>query len=292
MKPQSASGGGGVPVGAGTSVKKEKVAPQATAEQLRIAEITNVTTEQDSAELHKKIKNIVEFTGRSQDEAAMALHDCDGNVEEAINYLLETSAKGSGGWETSGAKKKKDKQADRRDESRRPRDSREGAGRGRGRAQRGAYDGAGGAGRGRPRGPARGPPGGPRDGRSATGKGGPRLSDSDPTQAGWSENNGGANNDNNNSSLNNGGAGNAADWDGSTWVDPANSGGGKPNQNSPGGPNATAPLSSVAGQPAGEEMATGLQNDTIGNMGKTLAKSCREDIMQTYIDQSNMFNLQ
>ncbi|OQR77169.1 hypothetical protein BIW11_07285 [Tropilaelaps mercedesae] len=284
MKPQSASGGGGgVSVGTGSSAKKEKIAPQATAEQLRIAEITNVTTEQDSVELHKKIKNVVEFTGRSQDEAAMVLHDCDGDVEEAINFLLEASAAGTG-WETSGAKKKKEKQVERRDDSRRPRENRDGPGRGRGRSQRnsgggGYYDNAAGpgGGRGRPRGSARGGPG-QRDGRPP--KGAPRSGDPDPNQPGWSESNGTVNSNNNNSSSSNnsnsnnsnnntsGGVTNSTtgEWE-TNWIDPASSvSGSKPTQNLP-GQNASTPISTHAGQPPAEELATGQQNDTIGNMG-------------------------
>lgn len=272
MKPQTAnSGGGGVLAGAGSSVKKEKVVPQATAEQLRIAEITNVTSEQDSAELHRKIKNIVEFTGRSQDEAAMALHDCDGDEEEAINYLLEATPKGTG-WETSGAKKKKEKTVDRREDNRRPRgESRDGPGRGRGRAQRGGggvyYENAAGGpggGRGRVRVSGRGGPG-QREGRSGGGpKGTPRGSDDpDQNQAGWRDTNGASNNNIINSAVSNNSS--AGDWDGSTWVDPANSVGSKAGgaQSSP-GQNANAPLT---GQQSAEELAAGQQNDTIGNMG-------------------------
>lgn len=174
MKSQTAGGGGPAAVTeVPASNKKEKTAPQATAEQLRIAEITNISNERDIADLNENIRMIVELTHRTPDEAAMALHDSNGSVEDAVNILLEGSPDDNG-WETTG-KKKKEKQSvpevrSKDDIGRKANDDRAG---GRGGKGRGTGRTAGGApqagGRGRPRGGPRSRTGG-RDGQPGSGK--------------------------------------------------------------------------------------------------------------------------
>ena len=48
----------------------------------------------------------MDVTGRSVDEALVALHDCDNDPTRAINMLLEGEAD-QGEWQESGKKKKK-----------------------------------------------------------------------------------------------------------------------------------------------------------------------------------------
>lgn len=74
---------------------------QATAEQIRLAQ---VIYDKNDADFEGKVKQLIEVTGRNQDECMVALHDCNGDVNRAINFLLEeVTAKDS--WETVGKKK-------------------------------------------------------------------------------------------------------------------------------------------------------------------------------------------
>ncbi|KAI5094772.1 ubiquitin associated protein 2b [Silurus meridionalis] len=73
---------------------------QATAEQIRLAQMID----KNDADFEGKVKQLIEVTGRNQDECMVALHDCNGDVNRAINFLLEeVPAKDS--WETVGKKK-------------------------------------------------------------------------------------------------------------------------------------------------------------------------------------------
>ncbi|XP_058245926.1 ubiquitin-associated protein 2b isoform X1 [Hemibagrus wyckioides] len=73
---------------------------QATAEQIRLAQMID----KNDADFEGKVKQLIEVTGRNQDECMVALHDCNGDVNKAINFLLEeVPAKDS--WETVGKKK-------------------------------------------------------------------------------------------------------------------------------------------------------------------------------------------
>uniref|UniRef100_T1JFU6 UBA domain-containing protein n=1 Tax=Strigamia maritima TaxID=126957 RepID=T1JFU6_STRMM len=82
---------------------------QPTAEQMRLAQIINDTKESDDPDLNTKIDQVVELTGKSKDEAIVALHDCDNDPHRAIDMLLEGKV-AQGEWETS-TKKKKNRQA-------------------------------------------------------------------------------------------------------------------------------------------------------------------------------------
>ncbi|KAL7827417.1 hypothetical protein SRHO_G00331350 [Serrasalmus rhombeus] len=98
---------------------------QATAEQIRLAQ---VIYDKNDADFEGKVKQLIEVTGRNQDECMVALHDCNGDVNRAINFLLEeVTAKDS--WETVGKKKSVGKEGATA-ENRERRADREGRGRG------------------------------------------------------------------------------------------------------------------------------------------------------------------
>nr|CAD7569214.1 unnamed protein product [Timema californicum] len=78
---------------------------QPTAEQMRIAQIIDTRTE--DPDLKDKIKQVMDATRKTEDEVCTALHDCDNDLDRAVNMLLE--GMGQGEWETS-VKKKKNRQ--------------------------------------------------------------------------------------------------------------------------------------------------------------------------------------
>ncbi|XP_065351346.1 protein lingerer isoform X4 [Cloeon dipterum] len=80
---------------------------KATAEQMRLAQIIDTRTE--DPDMKNKIKQVMDATRKSEDEVCTALHDCDNDLDRAVNMLLEGS--GTGEWETSGKKKKTRNQA-------------------------------------------------------------------------------------------------------------------------------------------------------------------------------------
>ncbi|NXU42122.1 UBAP2 protein, partial [Drymodes brunneopygia] len=80
----------------------QKQAVQATAEQIRLAQMIY---DKNDADFEDKVKQLVEVTGKNQDECIVALHDCNGDVNRAINILLEGSSDTTS-WETVGGKKK------------------------------------------------------------------------------------------------------------------------------------------------------------------------------------------
>ncbi|TEA29985.1 hypothetical protein DBR06_SOUSAS4510023, partial [Sousa chinensis] len=67
-----------------TQLQKQVV--QATAEQMRLAQ---VIFDKNDSEFEAKVKQLMEVTGKNQDECIVALHDCNGDVNKAINILLE-----------------------------------------------------------------------------------------------------------------------------------------------------------------------------------------------------------
>ncbi|CAI9171092.1 unnamed protein product [Rangifer tarandus platyrhynchus] len=84
----------------GTQLQKQVV--QATAEQMRLAQ---VIFDKNDSEFEAKVKQLMEVTGKNQDECIVALHDCNGDVNKAINILLEGNSDTTS-WETVGGKKK------------------------------------------------------------------------------------------------------------------------------------------------------------------------------------------
>jgi len=76
-----------------------------TSEQLRLAQITQSAETNMDPQRKAKISQVMDITGKSEDEVATALFDCGWDETKAIELLLEEG--GLGSWETTGQKKKK-----------------------------------------------------------------------------------------------------------------------------------------------------------------------------------------
>jgi len=90
---------------------REKLVP--TSEQLRLAQIIQSADSNKDPQRKAKINQIMEITGKTEDDVATALFDTDWDETKAIELLLEG---GMGGWEETG--KKKTKKSDKDDTSR------------------------------------------------------------------------------------------------------------------------------------------------------------------------------
>nr|XP_057925754.1 ubiquitin-associated protein 2-like isoform X4 [Doryrhamphus excisus] len=75
---------------------------QATAEQIRLAQMIY---DKNDAIFEGKVKQLIEVTGKTQDECMVALHDCNEDVNRAINFLLESTSDAVNSWETVGKKR-------------------------------------------------------------------------------------------------------------------------------------------------------------------------------------------
>ncbi|XP_072849101.2 ubiquitin-associated protein 2 isoform X2 [Pogona vitticeps] len=110
----------------------QKPVVQATAEQIRLAQMIY---DKNDADFEDKVKQLMEVTGKNQDDCIVALHDCNGDVNRAINILLEGSSDTTS-WETVGGKKKSlGKESSENKENREKRGDRE-VSRGRGSSNR------------------------------------------------------------------------------------------------------------------------------------------------------------
>ncbi|XP_065103612.1 ubiquitin-associated protein 2b isoform X2 [Paramisgurnus dabryanus] len=98
---------------------------QATAEQMRLAQ---VIYDKNDADFEGKVQQLMEVAGKTQDECMVALHDCNGDVNRAINFLLE-EVTNKDSWESVGKKKKVGKEGTPA-ENKEKRGEREGRGRG------------------------------------------------------------------------------------------------------------------------------------------------------------------
>jgi len=76
-----------------------------TSEQLRLAQITQSADNNKDPQRKAKIIQIMEITGKSEDDVATALFDCNWDETVAIEMLLDESS-GFGSWEETGNKKK------------------------------------------------------------------------------------------------------------------------------------------------------------------------------------------
>ncbi|KAL0860725.1 hypothetical protein ABMA27_010061 [Loxostege sticticalis] len=85
---------------------KEKVKPQATTEQLRMAHMIDRKSE-DASDVRRMVLELMEMTRRTEEEVCSALHDSDNDMVAACNLLLEESQRIQGEWQTSEKKKKK-----------------------------------------------------------------------------------------------------------------------------------------------------------------------------------------
>ncbi|KAL4646676.1 ubiquitin-associated protein 2-like isoform X14 [Arapaima gigas] len=83
------------------SQTQHKQRPQATAEQIRLAQMIS---DHNDADFEEKVKQLIDITGKDQDESMIALHDCNGDINRAINVLLEGSPD-TDSWEMVGKKK-------------------------------------------------------------------------------------------------------------------------------------------------------------------------------------------
>ncbi|NXM46029.1 UBP2L protein, partial [Gymnorhina tibicen] len=105
------------------SQTQHKQRPQATAEQIRLAQMIS---DHNDADFEEKVKQLIDITGKNQDECVIALHDCNGDVNRAINVLLEGNPD-THSWEMVGKKKgvsgqKESGQAEPTEESKENRD--------------------------------------------------------------------------------------------------------------------------------------------------------------------------
>ncbi|GAV03095.1 hypothetical protein RvY_13575 [Ramazzottius varieornatus] len=109
-----------------SDVKKEdssqptqaKGAPQATKEQMRMAQLFQNSTVSDKA-LQEKAEKVQAVTNCSAEEAILALHDCGNDVQAAVDLFLEKGSTLTDQWEPVG--KKKTKAADKNQPSTRGR---------------------------------------------------------------------------------------------------------------------------------------------------------------------------
>ncbi|XP_063833979.1 protein lingerer-like [Ostrinia nubilalis] len=180
---------------------KEKVKPQATTEQLRMAHMIDRKSE-DASDVRRMVLELMEMTCRTEEEVCSALHDSDNDMVAACNLLLEESPRIQGEWQTSEKKKKKPPAAGNgeletraRAPNNRPRRGEGEGGRGGGaagatRGGRGGVGRGGGAGRGRGRGRGRGAARGQRprpdhDTWPDTGPAGNNLGDTFPATEDW-----------------------------------------------------------------------------------------------------------
>uniref|UniRef100_A0A8C1QSJ9 Ubiquitin associated protein 2a n=1 Tax=Cyprinus carpio TaxID=7962 RepID=A0A8C1QSJ9_CYPCA len=76
-------------------------------EQIRLAQMIY---DKNDADFEDKVKQLMEVTGKNQDDCMVALHDCNEDVNRAINFLLEGTSDATS-WETVGKKKSLGKDA-------------------------------------------------------------------------------------------------------------------------------------------------------------------------------------
>ncbi|XP_015788121.1 ubiquitin-associated protein 2 [Tetranychus urticae] len=108
--------------GSATTDRPAKVSPkQVSAEQRRIADL--MTDKTDISELQSKVEKIIELTNATRDEAVVALHDCDNELDRAIDMILEGESVNVTEWRSTGKKRKpkvvasSTSQADKEDKS-------------------------------------------------------------------------------------------------------------------------------------------------------------------------------
>ena len=78
---------------------------QATTEQIMIAQLIGGSSSSSTEDHQKKIGQVMDITGKEEDEVATALFDAGWDTSRAIEMLLEGG--GGGAWEETGKKKKK-----------------------------------------------------------------------------------------------------------------------------------------------------------------------------------------
>lgn len=69
--------------------KEKPHVKQPTAEQIRIAQITEISTGTEDPKMREKVANLMEMTQRTEEEVCCALYECDNDMERAVEFLLE-----------------------------------------------------------------------------------------------------------------------------------------------------------------------------------------------------------
>ncbi|XP_058125463.1 protein lingerer [Anopheles ziemanni] len=108
----STSGGaasGGASGGGANATHTAVKSKQPTAEQIRIAQITDIKSSMDDPKIQEKIQSLMEMTQRSEEEVCCALQECDSDLDRAVIFLLETLPVGA--FATTSKKKKNKSQA-------------------------------------------------------------------------------------------------------------------------------------------------------------------------------------
>lgn len=82
---------------------------QPTAEQIRIAQITDIKGGIEDPKIREKVLNLMEMTERSEEDVCCALYECDNDLDRAVIFLLEQLPVGA--FATT-SKKKKNKTKD------------------------------------------------------------------------------------------------------------------------------------------------------------------------------------
>lgn len=63
---------------------------QPTAEQIRIAKISEISPGSDDPKMREKVVNLMEMTLRTEEDVCFALNECDYDMESAVEFLLES----------------------------------------------------------------------------------------------------------------------------------------------------------------------------------------------------------
>ncbi|XP_037046077.1 protein lingerer isoform X31 [Bradysia coprophila] len=84
--------------------EKDKVHVKPTAEQIRIAQITDINSGSEDPKMREKVASLMETTHRSEEDVCCALYECDNDLDRAVIFLFETLPVGA--FETSSKKKK------------------------------------------------------------------------------------------------------------------------------------------------------------------------------------------
>ncbi|XP_029998806.1 ubiquitin-associated protein 2-like isoform X2 [Sphaeramia orbicularis] len=88
-----------LPTNTNTTQPQKQIQP--TAEQIRLAQMIY---DKNDPDFEDKVQQLIEVTGKTQDECMVALHDCNEDVNRAINFLLESTSD-TNSWETVGKKR-------------------------------------------------------------------------------------------------------------------------------------------------------------------------------------------
>lgn len=84
------------------AAQPQKQVVQGTSEHMQLAQ---VIFDKNDSNFEGKVKQLMEVTRRSQHESIVAVHDCDGDVNTAVNMLLEGDLDTTP-WETVGGRRR------------------------------------------------------------------------------------------------------------------------------------------------------------------------------------------